>query len=325
MPRKKKGRAVSGILVLDKPSGVTSNFALQKVKKLFYAQKAGHTGSLDPLASGVLPICLGESTKISAFLLDADKRYLATCQLGKVTTTGDSEGEILSIKPVPAYDAQDLITLLKRFEGTQDQIPPMYSALKYQGRPLYELARQGIEIERKARRITIYEITLIACGVDSMDIEVHCSKGTYIRTLCEDIGTALECGAHLTALRRLSSGPFTLEQSVTVDDLEHIHDNTFAHTEITDGFLLAEGSLPAEGSAWSLLDRLLIATDRAILDFPRVDLNPMQNDLIQQGQAVEAVLERSDEYYRLYFNNVLKALATKDDAGRLTPKRLFFL
>jgi tRNA pseudouridine55 synthase len=353
MPRKKKGRAVNGILVLDKPSGVTSNYALQKVKKLFYAQKAGHTGSLDPLASGVLPICLGEATKVSHFLLDADKRYLTTCQFGEVKTTGDSEGETLGTKPVPEYNEQTLRNLLNHFEGEQEQVPPMYSALKYHGRPLYELARQGKKVERKPRCITIYTIRLIAVRTDSIDIEVHCSKGTYIRTLCEDIGSALGCGAHLTALRRISSGPFLLYQSITMDDLLSLYENRFAAVENdskAEGFLLtsaedssittAEGSLPfiaegslltpAEGSKWQSIDRLLLPTDMAIKVLPRVEIDEEQYDLIQQGQAINVPLEPPEpkmpgEFYRLYYKNRLTALAVKDKTGSLTPKRLLFL
>ena len=195
MARKRKGRLVNGILILDKPAGITSNKALQKVKHLFNAQKAGHTGILDPLATGVLPICLGEATKVSHYLLDSNKSYRAKCILGTVTTTGDSDGEIIGSEPVPEISKNDLLTLLSLFEGPQDQTPPMYSALKHNGRPLYEYARKGIEIERKSRRITIFGIKLLAykLGDESsqdnfIEIEVQCSKGTYIRTLCEDIG-----------------------------------------------------------------------------------------------------------------------------------------
>ena len=321
MPRKNKGREVSGILVLDKPSGLSSNQALQQVKKLFFAQKAGHTGSLDPLASGVLPICLGEATKVSHFLLDADKRYQATCQFGILTTTGDSEGETLSIRAVPEYDEQSLSVILNRFKGEQQQIPPMYSALKYQGRPLYELARQGKEVARKARQIFIHDIKLLAVYEHSIDIEVHCSKGTYIRTLCEDIGNALACGAHLTALRRLASGPFTLQQSISLDELKNIHHKN----RTAEGSLSAEGSSPAEGSKWRPLDNLLLAADAAIMVFPRVDIDEKEYGLIRQGQAIEVSSLQSSEFYRLYYKNTLRALAVKDKSGRLTPKRLLFI
>jgi tRNA pseudouridine55 synthase len=195
--RRVRGRDVNGILLLDKPSGITSNDALQQVKRLYFASKAGHTGSLDPLASGVLPICMGQATKVSAFLLDADKRYQVRCQLGVRTATADAEGEILETRAVENYPARQLEDVLDQFRGSIEQIPPMYSALKHEGQRLYKLARQGVEVERQARPVEIYQLTLTGRGPDWIDIEVHCSKGTYVRTLAEDIGEKLGCGAHV--------------------------------------------------------------------------------------------------------------------------------
>ncbi len=187
---KNKGRNVSGVLLLDKPQGSSSNHALQKVKRLFGAAKAGHTGSLDPLATGMLPVCFGEATKISAFLLEADKRYHLKCQLGVSTTTGDAEGEIVETKDASAITEDDIKAVLPEFIGEIEQIPPMYSALKHNGERLYKLARQGIEVERKSRRITIYAIEFISLDNNILELEVSCSKGTYVRTLAEDINDA---------------------------------------------------------------------------------------------------------------------------------------
>ncbi len=198
--RRVRGRDVSGILLLDKPSGITSNDALQQVKRLYFAKKAGHTGSLDPLASGVLPICMGEATKVSAFLLDADKRYQVRCQLGVRTATADAEGEVLETRPVGVYGPDQVEAVLAGFRGTIEQTPPMYSALKHQGQRLYKLARQGVEVDREPRSVEIYELAVTDQGGDWLDIHVHCSKGTYIRTLADDIGDRLGCGAHVSVL-----------------------------------------------------------------------------------------------------------------------------
>lgn len=331
MARKNKGRPVNGILVLDKPSGMTSNAALQKVKRLFQAQKAGHTGSLDPLATGVLPICLGEATKVSHFLLDANKSYRAKCILGSVTTTGDSDGEVIARHPVPELSKAQLLHLLSTFQGHQNQTPPMYSALKYNGRPLYEYARQGIEIERKVRQITIFDIKLLDYSFiantteqdhpvqNFIEIEVHCSKGTYIRSLCEDIGQAIGCGAHISALRRLESGPFLLSQSVSLPSLT---ENFAPYDELDESDKIR-------------MDQLLLPTDTAITRLPAVNLDQEQYDRIQHGHAIDQSQDsaqspdtKSDSYpgsYRLYFNNTLIALAILDESGKLKPKRLLFL
>jgi tRNA pseudouridine55 synthase len=213
---------IDGILLLDKPGNMTSNAALQTVKRLFSALKAGHTGSLDPLASGMLPICLGEATKFSQYLLESDKRYSVVVQLGVKTATGDAEGEIIQQQAVPEISATRLEEVLAQFRGAISQVPSMYSALKHQGRPLYELARQGITIERAARTVNIYELTLLARTVDTLTLTVTCSKGTYIRTLAEDIGDALGCGAHVAKLRRMTVGPYREAEMIALNDLEKL-------------------------------------------------------------------------------------------------------
>jgi tRNA pseudouridine55 synthase len=216
-------RAVHGVLLLDKPVGLSSNDALQKAKRLFNAEKAGHTGTLDPLASGLLPLCFGAATKFSQVSLDADKRYTATLHLGVTTSTGDLEGDVVERREVNV-DRAAIDTALAKFTGAIDQMPPMYSALKHQGRALYEYAREGIEVERAARHITIRVITLIEWHEHTLVFDVLCSKGTYVRTLAEDIGTALGCGAHLSALRRTASGPLTIDNAITLDALAALTD-----------------------------------------------------------------------------------------------------
>ena len=210
---------VHGIVLLDKPAGISSNLALQKTRRLFDARKAGHTGNLDPFATGMLPVCLGEASKTAAFMLDANKRYLATARFGQATSTGDPEGEIRKEEAVPELAPEQLQEALKAFEGEIDQVPPMYSALKHQGRPLYELAREGKTIERKSRRVTILEIRLVSWLPPELVFEVECSKGTYVRTLAEDIAASLGTCAHLIALRRLRVQPFQANAMVKLDAL----------------------------------------------------------------------------------------------------------
>jgi tRNA pseudouridine55 synthase len=212
-------RAVHGVLLLDKPLGLSSNHALQRAKRLLSAEKAGHTGTLDPLASGLLPLCFGAATKFAQASLDADKRYTATLHLGVTTTTGDLEGEVLERRDVKV-DRAALDAVLARFVGTIDQRPPMHSALKHEGKALYEYARQGIEVERKARRVTIHALDILDWQDALLTLDVRCSKGTYVRTLAEDIGAALGCGAHLAALRRTGSGALKVDDAITLDALE---------------------------------------------------------------------------------------------------------
>ncbi|MDH2603100.1 tRNA pseudouridine(55) synthase TruB [Acinetobacter baumannii] len=215
-------RHISGVFLLNKPLGLSSNAALQKVRWLYRAQKAGHTGALDPLATGLLPICLGEATKFSHYLLDSTKRYQTTVRLGQTTTTGDVEGDILQECPIPVLSKELIEQTLEKFRGDIQQVPPMYSALKKEGKPLYELARKGIEIEREARPVTVYGLELIEFTENSITLDVTCSKGTYIRVLGEDIGEALGCGGHLTMLHRIQTGHFELIPSYTIEYLESL-------------------------------------------------------------------------------------------------------
>jgi len=298
--RRAKGRDVNGILLLDKPSGITSNDALQQVKRLYFARKAGHTGSLDPLASGVLPVCMGEATKVSAFLLDADKRYQVRCQLGVRTTTADAEGEILETRPVENYTEAQLEKVLENFRGSIEQIPPMYSALKHEGQRLYKLARQGVEVEREARPVEIYSLTLTGRGQDWIDIDVHCSKGTYVRTLAEDIGEQLGCGAHVIALRRTAVGPYGDQELVTLDQLRE----------------LKEQDMPA-------MDKLLLPIETALTQWPGVELSADAAFYLQQGQAVLVPRAPTSGWVRLYAtNHNFLGMGEILDDGRVAPRRL---
>ncbi|HET9976760.1 MAG TPA: tRNA pseudouridine(55) synthase TruB [Burkholderiaceae bacterium] len=238
-------RPLHGVLLLDKPVGLSSNTALQQAKRAFNAEKAGHTGTLDPLASGLLPICFGAATKFSQVSLDADKRYTATLQLGVTTTTGDREGEVVERRGV-AFDRATLDAVLARWVATIDQLPPMHSALKHEGRALYEYARRGIEVERAARRVTIHALEVIEWQADRLVLDVRCSKGTYIRTLAEDLGAALGCGAHLAALRRTGSGALDLARAHSLDALASL---TQAER---DALLLAPDVLLADWPEWRL-------------------------------------------------------------------------
>ncbi len=233
-------RPLHGVLLLDKPLGLSSNDALQKAKWLLRAEKAGHTGTLDPLATGLLPLCFGAATKFSQLSLDADKRYLATLALGVRTTTGDAEGEVLERRDADHITQEEVATACGAFTGDIDQTPPMYSALKHEGKALYEYARQGVEIERKSRRVTIHSIDIVAMQAGTVTLDVRCSKGTYIRTLAEDIGARLGCGASLAALRRTGSGGLTLEGSVTLAQIEAMPDEARAGLLTSPDRLLSE-------------------------------------------------------------------------------------
>lgn len=247
---KKNLKQISGVLILDKPQGITSNRALQIVKRLLSAKKAGHAGSLDPLATGVLPILFGEGTKFSQFLLDANKRYIVKAKLGEKTDTADSEGEVIQTRPVPVLDTSTILSCLEGFKGKTQQVPSMFSALKHQGQPLYKLARKGIVVERPARSIHIYELRLLNFDHEMLELEVYCSKGTYVRTLIDDIGEQLGCGAHVTALRRTQAGPFDIQQAVSLDLLQEIA-TKHPHTENLDDVLLPLYSMTTQ---WPLLE-----------------------------------------------------------------------
>lgn len=240
-------RALHGVLLLDKPLGLSSNDALQKVKRLLRAEKAGHTGTLDPLATGLLPLCFGAATKFSQLNLEADKAYIATLCLGKTTSTGDREGEVLQEREL-AFTPEQLDVALQRLRGDIQQVPPMHSALKHEGKALYELARQGKTVVREPRCVTIHALELLSHEGVTMQLAVRCSKGTYIRTLAEDLGELLGCGAHLSALRRTASGPLSLEQAVTLEQLEALDDDGRLHHLLPPDLLLADCPLVRLGA-----------------------------------------------------------------------------
>lgn len=296
MQFKRVKRAIDGVLLLDKPLGFSSNQALQKAKYLFQAAKAGHTGSLDPLATGLLPICFGEATKFSHFLLDSDKSYCALVQFGSTTSTGDAEGEVLARFPIDVSEVQ-LQQVLTQFTGDITQVPPMYSALKHQGKALYEYARQGVDIERAARAVTIHSIVLEHFDGQQAAITVSCSKGTYIRTLAEDIGAALGCGAHLAGLRRLTAAHYALPQAVTLEALE---------------------AMPLEAR-----DALLLAPDSAVLHLPQVVLDDDSVFYLLRGQEVWKSGFNVQGMFRIYSEHgSFLGLGEQTDSGKIAPRRL---
>lgn len=306
MARRRKGRPIDGVILLDKPTGISSNDALQKVKRIYFAEKAGHTGALDPLATGMLPICLGEATKFSQFLLDSDKRYRVIAKLGERTNTSDSDGEVVETRPVDV-DMTKLEACIDKFRGESDQVPSMFSALKYQGKPLYEYARQGVEVPREARKITVYEIILHRFEDDEVEMEVHCSKGTYIRTIVDDLGEMLGCGAHVTMLRRTAVANYPYEKMVTLEQLNELLEQ--AHSD--------------EVAPREVLDPLLLPMDTAVEDLPEVNLNAEQTDLVQHGQPVyvlgvpEGTLRMTSGDERTFIG-----VAELNDDGKVAPKRL---
>ena len=295
-----RGRDVHGILLLNKPIGLTSNESLQVAKRLYHARKAGHTGSLDKMASGLLPLCFGEATKFSSYLLDADKHYRATCRLGIETSTGDAAGEVKSELPVPAFTEKDIGNVLDTFLGETLQVPPMHSALKHKGQRLYQLAYQGIEVEREPRPIRIYALELVSFSGNSFVIDVHCSKGTYIRTLGEDIGRKLGCGAHVSALHRTGSGPFKEDEMIGLEELE---------------------ALAREGS--DRLDEKLLTIDAMIRELPEVVLADSVAYYLQQGQPVVVPRAPTEGALRIYNeNHRFLGVGEILDDGRVAPKRL---
>lgn len=296
--RKARGRDIDGLLLFDKPTGVSSSQALQHVKRLYHAAKAGHTGSLDPMASGMLPICFGEATKFSHYLLDADKGYFFTAKLGIRTTTSDAEGEVVEEREVDV-SAEDIEMIFERYRGVTQQIPSMYSALKHNGQPLYKYARKGIEIEREPRDITLYKLEMLEFRGDEVDGFVHCSKGTYVRTLVDDIGQELGCGAHLIRLRRDSVGDFD-EKMVSLEQLKALKDEQ-AHAEMDD---------------------LLLPVDACMDYFPVVNLGDDEAHYIQFGQPVSITGAPADTLLRLYHNKAFLGLGEIDRNGMLAPRRL---
>ncbi|MCC3792358.1 tRNA pseudouridine(55) synthase TruB [Vibrio parahaemolyticus] len=307
MARRRKGRPINGVILLDKPTGISSNDALQKVKRIYFAEKAGHTGALDPLATGMLPICLGEATKFSQFLLDSDKRYRVIAKLGERTNTSDSDGEVVETRPVDVT-LEKLEATIEKFRGESDQVPSMFSALKYQGKPLYEYARKGIEVPRESRKITVYEIILHRFEGDEVEMEVHCSKGTYIRTIVDDLGEMLGCGAHVTMLRRTAVAKYPYEKMVTLEQLNELLEQ--AHRE--------------EIAPRELLDPLLMPMDTAVEDLPEVNLIPELADMVQHGQPVQVLGAPEQGALRLTMGEerLFIGVGEMNDDGKIAPKRL---
>lgn len=299
--RRQRGRAVNGILLLDKPQGISSNRALQTARRLFDARKAGHTGSLDPLATGMLPLCFGEATKMSGYLLEADKEYLVRGRLGQRSDSGDADGEIVEQRPVPAFDEAVLEAVLARFRGVLDQVPPMYSALKRDGQPLYKLARQGIEVAREPRRVRIDLLECTARDAQSLSLRVRCSKGTYIRSLVQDIGEALGCGALVSELRRSYVAPFRDARMVTLDGLREL----------------------AEAGDATALDARLLPVDAALIDWPAVSISAPLAQIIRQGQPIRLREAPDAQYLRLYGEDGgFVGLGRVLEDGRIAAKRL---
>ncbi len=301
MARRRSGRNVHGILLFNKPIGISSNAALQRVKRLFQARKAGHTGSLDRIATGLLPVCLGEATKLSGFLLDADKYYQAECTLGMTTTTGDKEGTVKQTRPVVGIDQNKIDAVIQSFIGPIEQIPPMHSAIKHKGQALYKLARQGKVVERQPRTVVIHALTVESFEDNRLKIEVHCSKGTYIRTLAEDIGEVLGCGAYVSALHRVGVGKY--RDMLDFEMLEHY------------------ASLGLEA-----LDNLLIPMHTVLSHWPEVILTTELAYYVRQGHAVQIPFAPTNGWVKLLTDNALFiGIGEVLDDGRIAPRRLINL
>ena len=297
-PQRPPKRDINGILLLDKPTSLSSNDALQKVKRLFNAKKAGHTGALDPLATGMLPLCFGEGTKFSQFLLDSDKVYEVTLKLGVRTNTSDSEGEVVATKEVPSLSKKQVEKYLSQFRGELMQIPSMFSALKHQGKPLYFYARQGITIEREARPIHIFELILLEQTADTLRLRVHCSKGTYVRTLVDDLGELIGCGAHVIELRRLQVSSFQEQDMVTLE------------------------TLMSESPNVGTPESHLLPIKSIFVDYPKVELTPEYAHYIRQGQAIFMPNLAADQYYALFNGEQFIGVGEIAEDGKLKPKRL---
>ena len=301
--RHRKGRNVNGILLLDKPAGITSNAALQQVKRLFNASKAGHTGSLDPLATGVLPLCFGEATKFSQYLLDADKHYLATVRLGVITNSGDSDGDVLEERDVPDYGDTEIEAVLEQFRGEILQTPSMFSALKVDGQPLYKLARQGIEVERKARPVRIDQLSLVERSKSELVLDIRCSKGTYVRTIAEDIGLALGCGAHVTQLRRLGAGPYEIADAVSIETLEAMQGD------------------------FAKMDERLLPVWSAVSNWPMVRLTEVTASYLLQGQPVQISNAPTEGWVGIFSESsddteTFIGVGEIQEDGKVAPRRL---
>ena len=297
---RRRVRNISGIVVLDKANGLSSNAALQEVKRLYEANKAGHAGSLDPLATGVLPVCLGEATKVSQFLLDSDKRYRARIKLGIRTDTGDSEGSIIERNEGISVSRKAVERALTKFKGEVEQVPPMHSAIKMNGVPLYKLARKGITVEREPRLVTLYQICLVEFVNSELELEISCSKGTYIRTIADDLGQELGCGAHVIELRRTQAGVFTEKDSISSEEL----------------------ALEKENRGLDKIDQFLIPMDRAIQDLPEVNLPSITASHVKNGQAVLVRHLPKNGLVRMYEDEQFIGIGSIDDDGKVAPKRL---
>lgn len=271
MARRRKGRAIDGVVLVDKCQGASSNNILQKVRAIFGAQKAGHTGALDPLATGMLPVCLGEATKFSQYLLDSDKTYFVTAKLGERTNTSDADGEIVETCDVNITE-QDILTHKASLTGDIKQVPTMFSALKYQGQPLYKLARQGITVEREARPISIFSFELLRFEGDEADFEVHCSKGTYIRTLIDDLGQLIGCGAHVKVLRRTKVAHYPIEKMLTLEQVQALKDDNMDEDGNVD---------------YSALDSHLLPMETALEQLPSVEMTEKDVKTLRYGQTVK--------------------------------------
>ncbi|TYA47173.1 tRNA pseudouridine(55) synthase TruB [Aggregatibacter actinomycetemcomitans] len=298
---RKRGRDIHGVFLLDKPQGMSSNDIMQKVKRIFQANKAGHTGALDPLATGMLPICLGEATKFSQFLLDDDKRYLVTAKLGERTDTSDAEGQVVETRPINVK-TPEILTTLEAFRGDILQVPTMFSALKHNGKPLYEYARAGITVEREARPITIFELNFIAYHAPYLTLEVHCSKGTYIRTLVDDLGEVLGCGAHVTMLRRTAVADYPTEKMMSWDDLQAL----------------------AEQQDLAVLDALLLPMDTAVAKLSALILDESQTQGIGFGQRIKFnnPSKRQGQVRLFSHENRFLGVAVIDENNVIRPQRL---
>ena len=306
MARRSKGRAIDGILLLDKPKGISSNKALQQAKGIYFAQKAGHTGALDPLATGMLPICFGEATKFTQFLLDTDKTYVVRAKLGERTTTSDSDGEIVQTRDVNVTVDQ-LKQEISAFLGESDQYPSMYSALKYEGKPLYKYAREGIEVPRKCRKINVFSLTLDEFDEANNEVQMtaHVSKGTYIRTIVDDLGENLGCGAHVIMLHRSAVGHYPADKMVSIEQLES---------------LLAKAK-DEETVPSTYLDEQLLRIDTALVDLPVVEITKEQGVSFSHGQAVVLGKELPDGAIKVLADGVFIGTGEKNPDGHLKSKR----
>lgn len=314
MGRKRKGRAINGILLLNKGLGLSSNHALQQVKRMFNAAKAGHTGALDPLATGMLPICLGEATKFSQFLLDTDKTYQVTAKLGVRTTTSDADGEVVETHPVNVSQSQ-LIAACEQFKGPIKQVPSMFSALKHQGKPLYFYARQGIEIPREARDITIFSLSIDRFEEDEVDMTVHSSKGTYIRSLVDDLGQVLGCGAYVSKLHRTQVTDYPVEKMITMESLQALRNEI--DNETAD--LL-------DDETFSVMDQLLMPMDSAVKTLDSVEIDQIAESFFRNGNPVNYIGSAEypeDSLIRVYSKDsgLFLGVGFIDTDAKIAPKR----